>query len=107
MIDWQPILLAAIGSSALSAFITAWFLRRNEKDRIRVEAKKVVSADWQAFAGALSARVASLEQRLAESDEKREADAITKRRMGDHIDVLESHIWKGLGPPPPPRPDGI
>lgn len=24
--------------------------------------------------------------------------------LGDHIDVLEAHIWQSLPPPPPPRP---
>ena len=24
--------------------------------------------------------------------------------MGDHVDLLENHIWKQLPPPPPPRP---
>lgn len=24
--------------------------------------------------------------------------------LGDHVDLLENHIWKGLPPPPPPRP---
>ena len=36
----------------------------------------------------------------------REEDAKVKRIMGDHIDALEDHIWKGLPPPPPARPDG-
>lgn len=25
-------------------------------------------------------------------------------RLGDHVDVLEGHIYKQLPPPPPPRP---
>lgn len=24
--------------------------------------------------------------------------------LGDHVDVLENHIWRGKPPPPPPRP---
>ena len=24
--------------------------------------------------------------------------------LGDHVDVLENHIWTGKPPPPPPRP---
>jgi hypothetical protein len=37
----------------------------------------------------------------------READALIKRAQGDHIDLLEAHIWKGEPPPPPPRPNFV
>lgn len=38
---------------------------------------------------------------------KHTADAVTKRKMGDHIDQLEAHIWAKKSPPPPKRPDDI
>lgn len=104
MIDWQAIALTALASAPIAALITAWFLRRTERERIRIESKRVVHADWQAFSDKLAARVSSLEDRVVMYETKAERDAITKRRMGDHIDVLEAHIWQGKPPPPPPRP---
>ena len=52
-------------------------------------------------------RIAALESRVDILEQKREQDAIIKRLMGDHIDVLENHIWERKGPPPPARPEGI
>lgn len=52
-------------------------------------------------------RIAVLEGRVDDLEGKRQADALTKRKLGDHIDLLEAHIWDDKGPPPPPRPDGI
>lgn len=52
-------------------------------------------------------RIVALESRVDSLEAKREADALTKRRQGDHIDVLEHHIWSGYGPPPPKRPEGV
>lgn len=52
-------------------------------------------------------RLSDLEANQRELWGLREADAVTKRKLGDHIDVLEDHIWKGKGPPPPPRPEGV
>jgi len=57
--------------------------------------------------GHLLKRVADLEAGQLAIWAARENDAITKRAQGDHIDVLEDHIWKGKGPPPPPRPVGV
>ncbi len=37
----------------------------------------------------------------------READALVKRAQGDHIDILEDHIWRRKPPPPPPRPHSV
>ncbi len=48
-----------------------------------------------------------VQARVGMLEEKRRVDALTMRRMGDHIDTLESHIRDDLGPPPPPRPEGI
>ena len=55
----------------------------------------------------LQARVDSLEAKYAALWEARERDALIKRAQGDHIDVLEHHIWRQLPPPPPQLPDGI
>jgi len=59
-------------------------------------------------------RIKDLEDRDAKWDERcgalwqaREADALIKRAQGDHIDLLEHHIWNGKPPPPPPRPSMV
>lgn len=52
----------------------------------------------------LRARIADLETKYSGLWDAREADAKTKRAQGDHIDVLEDHIWQRLPPPPPARP---
>ncbi|MGC3954643.1 MAG: hypothetical protein QM804_10375 [Propionicimonas sp.] len=52
-------------------------------------------------------RITQLEDRVGELEGKRADDALVKRALGDHIDVLENHIWKQLPPPPPARPAGI
>ena len=57
-----------------------------------------------AFVGVLFKRQADLESSYDRLFHAREGDAVKKRLLGDHIDVLEDHIWKDKGPPPPPRP---
>ena len=52
-------------------------------------------------------RIVALEARVDVLETARRADAVVISRLGDHIDVLEDHIWKRLPPPPPQRPDGI
>lgn len=58
-------------------------------------------------ASRLQARVEDLEAKYASMWEARERDAIVKRQLGDHLDLLEHHIWTGQPPPPPPRPAGV
>lgn len=59
------------------------------------------------YVGHLTARVKDLEAGWNLMREAAEADALTKRAQGDHIDKLEAHIWSELPPPPPPRPEGV
>lgn len=68
----------------------------------------------QSAANSYLQRIKDLEARDAEWDKRcnvlwsaREADALTKRAMGDHIDELEAHIWHRKPPPPPARPPGV
>lgn len=53
------------------------------------------------------AAAARLEARVDLLEDKRRADALAMRAQGDHIDVLEQHIWRGDPPPPPPRPAAV
>jgi outer membrane murein-binding lipoprotein Lpp len=55
----------------------------------------------------LLARITDLEKRVEQMWDKLEASALTKRAAGDHIDVLEQHIWQRKPPPPPVRPPGV
>lgn len=57
--------------------------------------------------GHLFKRMSDLELAHAQLWQAREADALIKRAAGDHIDVLEAHIWARKEPPPPCRPAGI
>lgn|GEM_PF-5390720 len=49
-------------------------------------------------------RLHDLEQQVTELWDLRRRDAVTIRRLGDFIDVLEAHIWQRKPPPPPARP---
>lgn len=55
----------------------------------------------------LAAMMGHLWKRVTDLEALREKDALTKRAQGDHIDVLEAHIWAGKPPPPPARPVGV
>lgn len=52
-------------------------------------------------------RIKDLEDQVERLWSMRQTDAVTIRRLGDFIDVLEAWIWQGKPPPPPSRPDGI
>lgn len=79
---------------------TAWYVARtsarNQERKVQQEERE---SDRQ--------RLAIAEARIDSLWAAREADALIKRRLGDHIDLLEAHIWRSDPPPPPPRPDGI
>ncbi|KMM44851.1 hypothetical protein CWIS_13535 [Cellulomonas sp. A375-1] len=53
------------------------------------------------------ARMQELERQVTELWALRRQDAVTIRRLGDFIDVLEAHIWQRKPPPPPARPTDI
>ncbi|MDR1265951.1 MAG: hypothetical protein LBK42_10440 [Propionibacteriaceae bacterium] len=69
----------------------------------RSQATAVLGTLTQAFQD----RIAQLEGRVEDLWRARREDASLIRRMGDQIDILEDHIWKEKGPPPPPRPEGL
>ncbi|WP_159622663.1 hypothetical protein [Ruania rhizosphaerae] len=51
-------------------------------------------------------RQASMQGEIDRLWTARRADAVLIRAQGDHIDVLEAHIWARREPPPPARPQG-
>lgn len=46
---------------------------------------------------AQDARITALEARMVDADRRED-------RLWQHIGVMEAHIWRGDGPPPPERP---
>lgn len=104
---WVPVVLASLSSTVIAAVVTAvvtWRLGVKGHER---EARKVELDAGDKFTGRLIERVNALEGRVDELEEKRRKDARLIREQGDHIDVLENHIWQKLPPPPPARPTGL
>ena len=100
----------ALAGTIAAPIISARVAARNKTLEIQQEDREA----WQWERDSDCKRIKDLEDRDAMWEQRcntlwqtREADAIVKRRMGDHIDVLEDHIHKQLPPPPPPRPAGI
>ncbi len=72
-----------------------------------ISAEGVLLVAIIALLGHVWKRVSDLESSYGVLWKEREADALTKRAQGDHIDTLEAHIWERKGPPPPKRPPGV
>ncbi|MCW5954687.1 MAG: hypothetical protein KIT69_20735, partial [Propionibacteriaceae bacterium] len=88
--------LAAVLITAAVSIGGSWLIARQTADN-REDSR--LTAAW--------ARITQLESRVTGLETLREADALTKRAMGDFIDVLEHHIWQQKPPPPPTRPPGV
>ena len=95
---WEQMLLGLLVALLTLAGViyTALSGRRSSQGKDQVE-----------FIGKLIERVKTLEDGQRELWRLREEDAKVKRAQGDHIDLLEDHIWKQKPPPPPPRPAGV
>ena len=92
----MPAELTAVLIMAVVSIGGSWVVARQGSNRGLLDQ---LEAAWS--------RINSLETRVGELEGKRQVDALTKRAMGDHIDVLEDHIRAGKPPPPPPRPPGV
>lgn len=64
------------------------------------DARRDMSSERDGFYDRMNARLIIVEQRLESRDTQFE-------KASDHINKLEAHIWAGLQPPPPERPEGI
>lgn len=71
---------------------------------VLITAAVAIGGSWLV---ARTGRMRYLEDRVDRLETAREASAIAKRRLGDHVDLLEHHIWDRKPPPPPARPEGI
>lgn len=72
-----------------------------------ISAEGVLLVAGVALLGHVWKRLTDVEAEQRQLWAAREGDAVTKRAMGDHIDVLEDHIWQRKPPPPPSRPPGV
>lgn len=72
-----------------------------------ISAEGVLLVAIIALLGHVWKRVSDLEGAYGVLWKDRESDALTKRAQGDFIDLLEDHIWRDKGPPPPRRPVGV
>lgn len=104
---WQPILTSLLSLFAGGGGV-AWYTARQSK-LARVsgderEARRDLVTDRDSFIDRLAKRLESVEHRLDDSEVENRALRSMNDRLGDHIDVLEAHIWGGSPPPPPPRP---
>jgi hypothetical protein len=95
--------LAAVIITAIVTVAGSWVTARSAARNVEQQSRE---SDRQRIKD-LEDRDAVWEQRCNNLWTARERDALTKREMGDHIDVLEAHIWKHLPPPPPTRPPGV
>lgn len=103
----MDVTLAAVLITAVVSLGGSWLVARTSG---RTSARQVEQQERASDRD----RIKTLEDRDAEWERRvnvlwaaREADALIKRAQGDHIDVLEAHIWDKKPPPPPPRPAGI
>lgn len=96
--------LAAVLITAVVSLTGSWLVARTTGRNGGLEAAQRDRASDRQRIKDLEDRDAEWERRCNTLWTAREADALVKRAMGDHIDVLENHIWKRLPPPPPERP---
>jgi hypothetical protein len=71
---------------------------------VLITAAVAIGGSWLV---ARAGRMRYLEDRIDRLEAAREAAGIAKRRLGDHVDLLEHHIYARKPPPPPTRPEGI
>ncbi len=88
--------LAAVLITAVVSIGGAWLVSRTTARGVEISARE---SDRR--------RLAELEGQVVELWALRRQDAVTIRRLGDFVDVLEAHIWQGKPPPPPARPHDL
>jgi len=96
----MDVTLAAVLITAAVAVGGSWLVARTT-GRSAAQAVEVQSREVD------RKRITDLEGQVERLWQLRQTDAVTIRRLGDFVDVLEAHIWQRKPPPPPSRPDGI
>jgi hypothetical protein len=103
----MPTELATVLVMAVVSIGGSWLVATQTARTLAEQSREAEVDDELARLAAAWSRIEQLERRVTELEDKRAVDALVKRAMGDHIDVLEAHIIRGDGPPPPPRPPGV
>lgn len=103
----MPTELATVLVMAVVSIGGSWLVATQTARTSAEQSRQAEMDDELARLAAAWSRIEQLERRVTELEDKRAVDALVKRAMGDHIDVLEAHINRGDGPPPPPRPPGV
>lgn len=105
--SWEsliPYVMTGVFSGGfIGACVAMYNAHQNRNARIsgdEREARRDMVADRDGFYDRMNARLTIVEQRLERTEGKFEI-------ASDHINKLEAHIWAGLQPPPPERPEGI
>lgn len=104
---WQPILTSLLSLFAGGGGV-AWYAARQSK-LARVsgderEARRDMLGERDSLYDRVNTRLASVEARLDETEAENRALRARNIALDDHIDTLESHIWRGKPAPPPARP---
>lgn len=102
-----PVVIALIGTGGFGVLVGAILTHRRETKRDKASVMVQHAEHLQKHLEHQDAEVARLSAEQHRLWDARRADALTIRAQGDHIDVLEAHIWAGKPPPPPPRPPGV
>jgi hypothetical protein len=104
---WVALGLGLVGSGGAGVLVGAILTHRREDRRDRASAVMQHAELLLKQIAAQDAHAASQDEQIERLWGARRADAVLIRAQGDHIDVLEAHIWQGLPPPPPARPQGL
>lgn len=86
------------------AWFNAWQSRKSRISGDEREARRDMVSDRDSLIDRLMQRVDALEAQRDEDEENKRALRADLAAYGDHIDILEAHIWGGKPPPPPARP---
>ena len=96
----MPAELTAVLIMAVVSIGGSWVVARQTARTSAEQSRQAMVDDELARLEAAWERIRQLEGRVTELEDKRAADAVLRRDMGDYIDVLQAHIWRGADPPP-------
>lgn len=108
---WIALGVGVVGSGGLGVLVGAVLTHRRETKRDRASAVMQHAhmvqqhlAEQQVHSARQGEQIARQGEQIERLWQARRDDARVIRAQGDHIDVLEDHIWRRVGPPPPARP---
>lgn len=101
-----PVVTFLLGGGAVSVY-SAHKSAKHQVSGDEREARRDTVADRDSFIATLTTDVRDMRGEIRDLNARIGEVEHVSRRRSDHIDVLEAHIWAGLAPPPPKRPEGI